>query len=210
MIVRTKFTLAVVALATLSGCSSMRPIPVIKVDTADITDIQTAIGAMKTLSEKYQEKSDELAKDNYLASDITFGGGVVAAVGGLIKSTATAVTGVAAAGGGSFAAERYVYETQSLNYERAADAMDCMLAVLIPNKSVTGVDATFLNLQVDKVKKSLRKAQRDTKLQMPDIGKLKEAIGQARQAEQNLKVAGIANPEARAIESKIAECAAAF
>ncbi len=210
MIVRTKFILAVVAVATLSGCSSMRPIPVIQVRTDKITDTTTAIAAMKKLSDEYQDKADELAGDNYLASDITFGGGVVAAVGGLIKSTATAMTGVAAAGGGSFATERYVYEVQSQNYERAADAFDCMLAVLIPNESVSGVSATFLIRQIDKVKKSLRKAQRDTKLQMPDIGKLKEAIEKTRQADANAKKLRLVIPDAQLVETQVAECAAAF
>src|SRR5690606_12336522 len=134
----------------------------------------TLTGAKDTLyayANTYTAKSEGLSEARYKADDTAFSGGVLGTIGGLTKSPQVALAGAAAAGGAGLYSQRYALQIQASNYLGAAQAMECMAAVLVYGKGGDGteevrdlaepgitdadVDFPFLNERINDVRRKL-------------------------------------------------------
>lgn len=190
------FACASLSLTLLSGCASMRPLPVREPQTlSDVTEkwggLPTATGfdgASANLSgygNYYLMQANGLHASAYRASDAGFAGGLIGMAGGLTKSPQTAIAGAVLGGGGAMANDRYQFQVQAQNYEKAADAMFCMKRVLISMGDPTNLlgtsttpvlDVAFLNERIEEVRRKLRKSQATVQLASPDLTKLQATL----------------------------------
>lgn len=187
---------ASLSLALLSGCASMRPLPVREPQNlAEVTQewgglppatgYNDASANLTGYGNYYLMQANDLHASHYRASDTGFAGGLIGMAGGLTKSPQTAIAGAVLGGGGAIANDRYQFQVQAQNYEKAADAMFCMKRVLISmddpanrlgsNRDVI-FDVLFLNEKVEEVRRKLRKNQATVQLASPDLTKLQATL----------------------------------
>lgn len=146
---------------------------------------------LKIYGDWYRQVADKLRAGEYQNSDFVFGGGVLAALGGLANSQGAAIAGAAASSGASLISQRYQAQVQAANYDRAGDAMYCMYRIvsplnpeLIENSRLANVEherirkslVAVLNERIDEVRLKLRDSQSKVILSVPDTKQLEEAI----------------------------------
>lgn len=210
--VSKRLAFASFALAALSGCSGLRPIPVSEPPpyiadkdgkpTQARTEPDGAMGglipattgseAVKNIqiySQWYQKQAEALKGKLYDTSDGALAGGIVGVIGGLGKSVETTLLGAGIAGGSSLVAGRYSIAVQAENYMKASDAMYCMFqSVKSSGLSDTSVDVAHANDQIWEVRRKLRKVQFDITLASPDFSNVLAKLEKVRSAQQQTKV----------------------
>jgi hypothetical protein len=147
--------------------------------------LEQAARNLKIYGDSYQKSAENLMRNEYISSDVGYGGGVIGVIGGLVKSFQTTIAGALAATGSSIASNRYQLTVQAKNYERAANAMHCMYTALYPQTDL-GLEVHYVNENIDKVRRDLRKAQYSVQLLSPDINLLKEVLGKKEASEKAL------------------------
>lgn len=177
----------------LSGCASMRPLPLQEPTDATVEaypggglNPATTPGEVKTnlkvYADTYLKHADTLRSASYSASDVSFSGGLLGIVGGLTRSPETAIAGALLNGSGSTAQARYEYQIQASNYERAAEALYCMRRHLYPYPGV--IDISLANERIDAIRRKLRTVQSQVTLAATNADALKAALEKAIPAEK--------------------------
>lgn len=190
----------------LGGCSSV-PIPVAndisettvddsKLPQGNLTTTANVLSSMRRHSKLYSLEAYKKRRNALISSETTFYSSIVGVVGGLTKSITTAVAGGAGAAGASLYSDRYKLEIQALNYENAADAMDCMILAtepvsvtqinhydyLIPDSGLQILASEHIKLVgangVMQIRKRLDKLQTRFELGKPEFSKIKEVLSQ--------------------------------
>lgn len=187
MVTRRAVTALFIAAISVSGCQSMRPLPIS--EPTDYSSATTPIGGLPPASSwpegvqtvraygnTYIEAADKLHRSNYRASDAAFGGGLLGMIGGLTRSPETAVAGALLTGGGNTASERYQYMVQAKNYEKASEAMGCLERSMLLVTQCNSLDLFELNDAVAQIRRKLRNYQASVTLSMPDLTKLEAAV----------------------------------
>jgi len=169
------------------------------------TQLDEAKDNLKIYADWYRQASDNLRKTDYQSSDITFGGGILAGLGGLAKSQTAAIAGAVTAGGASMLSQRYQGLVQATNYDQAADALYCMYRNLYPlnrelletskldsdeHERIRKTLVPTINTRIDDVRMKLRDAQSKIVLATPDFKQLEDAIkaAQAKAGEHAVNV----------------------
>lgn len=186
--------LSLVIFASLSGCANNYPLPIKEPVAVDKDNVRTkpdyAMGGLlpatmvseakdnlRIYRDKYIQNADELRMKMYKLSDVGFGGGVIGVIGGLTKSVTTAISGAVLATSSPMITERYQYTIQAANYDKAAEAMNCMYNLLYPVDDNDNIGLEQLvNAQIDEVRYKLRKSQAEVKLADVDTSKLEKSI----------------------------------
>ena len=216
---------SLVIVLTLSGCAGMRPLPVkepasvvgVKKEGGGLDPALSASEAFDNLEaygNYYLIEASKLHANNYRASDASFAGALVGIAGGLTKSPQTAIAGALLGGGGSIASDRYKFQVQAQNYEKASDGMFCLRGVLysmhIPGKLLVPVDQVldlaFLNERISEIRRKLRVSQAAVQLTTPDLTKLQKALADLIESEKE-KAAAIQNRRAYAGRNAVMDAA---
>ena len=210
MNIRVGVTITLVFLQT--GCSSL-PIPVkndisylnkvttdkSKLPYGDLSSIDSAQISMQKHSIMYREEVLQKRKKAQYASETTFYSSIIGVIGGLTKSFTTALTGGLGAAGSGLYSDRYRLEVQGINYENAADGMDCMniatmkisrivnlnsFKISYKSNLVDNQSAAFDSLEIAidgilKIRKKLETLQSRFELGKPDPIRIKDAVSQA-------------------------------
>lgn len=204
--------LSICAVLVLGGCSHFYPVPVS--EPCAPTDTQNPLAPCKqiTNSEKprrpnpattfdgakqilklyathYEDQADSLRRNDYQMSDVTLGGGIVGILGGLAKSSGTALAGGLIAAGGAIPESRYKLTVQAENYEKASDTMYCMHKAITAFGKVQEADKDSwlpeeVNDHIDRVRRQLRKVQSTITLTSPDLTALQKNLEELSSAQK--------------------------
>lgn len=218
---------ALLALAfVVVGCAS-QPLPVADIPKPPSDDFP--FGSIKTFDEvkakfkgyhlTYIEQAQTKRQYAQNASETTFYGSIVAALGGAFESTATAIGGGLIAGGGSLYNDRYRLQLQAHNYETAASVMLCMyrasqdlsdanLAAFTLDAGPATTAAREIALDgLLTVRERLYRLQATFELGKPDANRLKEIVNTPKQkVEDAAGIQSAQTAEQKAItESQLAQ-----
>ena len=181
--------LIILPLILLTACQNLHPLPVDEVDIenklnedddgkevglGEASDTDDAIDNMKTYSQWYFKKANELREYAYKADDRSLGFAMAGLVAGVTKSPEGAAAGALLSSVVGMPVDRYQLGVQAANYEKASDVMHCMYRILSPNRQGSLPDVRFLNDKIYEVRRKLRKAQTSVTLVAPDLSELEE------------------------------------
>lgn len=217
-----KHVIAVLMIATLSGCAST-PLPVQdkpKPATdpfpfGDVSTFDNVNALFKGYHLSYSEEAVKKRTNAQTASETSFYSSVVGVLGGIAGSVPTAAAGGGMAAGAGLYQDRYRLQVQATNYETAADAMWCMYKASMDMSDV-GLAALTLDdkpaaraardIALDGlllVRGKLYRLQSTFELGKPDPNKLKDAIQAPKQkvAEDQSKLTMLGAEQIRAKEA---------
>lgn len=200
-------TLIVLTMVCLAGCAT--PLPIAEFDPPDkaggrhfnkYADRSLPYGSVKTFGEVqtamrayrhlYLEEADKKRLQAQSASEVSFFSSVLGVLGGVARSQDAALTGGGIAAGAGLYSDRYKLIVQAANYEKAAEALECMY-LLLPdgvsehlgafrvkseNASAESVFRTAALESLLFVRSKLRTLQSTFQFGDADVNKLKDAL----------------------------------